>query len=87
MVFVKKFKTKKKSNIFKINEGNKNRKNYNKNKLGNQNKIKNNYDLTSTMSIDKINNLKEIGINAINDNIDEISINNKINNKKNDFFY
>ena len=86
MVFVKKFKTKKKSNIFKINEGNKNRKNYNKNKLGNQNKIKNNYDLTSTMSIDKINNLKEIGTNAINDNIDEISINNKINTKKNDFF-
>ena len=38
------------------------------------------------MSIDKINNLKEIGTNAINDNIDEISINNKINTKKNDFF-
>ena len=59
-------------------------------KLGNQNKqnkINNNYDLTSSMSIDKINNLKEIGTNAINDNIDEISINNKINNKKNDFFY
>ena len=38
------------------------------------------------MSIDKINNLKEIGTNAINDNIDDISINinnNIINNNTN----
>lgn len=41
------------------------------------------------MSIDKINELKEIGTNAINDNIDDISVNNNFNkiknkNKKND---
>ena len=57
--------------------------------------INNNSDLNSSVSIDKISDLKEIGTNAINDNIDDISINNnfeknilcnkiKRKNKKND---
>ena len=59
-------------------------------KLLNQNNKKknNNNDLASSISMDKINNLKEIGTNAVNDNIEEISINNNINNEheKNDYF-
>ena len=50
-----------------------------------QNKNNNiNNDLCGSISIDKINNLKEIGTNAIYDNIDDISINiNNINNNAN----
>ena len=67
-----------------------------KNKKANINNISNNTnnDLNSSISIDKISDLKEIGTNAINDNIDDISINNnfeknicnkiKKKNKKND---
>ena len=68
-----------------------------KNKKANINNISNNTnnDLNSSISVDKISDLKEIGTNAINDNIDDISINNnfeknilcnkiKRKNKKND---
>ena len=67
-----------------------------KNKKANINNISNNTnnDLNSSISVDKISDLKEIGTNAINDNIDDISINNnfeknicnkiKKKNKKND---
>ena len=85
----------KKINTFKINEGdvikigkiiirirrikmNKKNKKINNNNYNNNNF--NNNDCSISMSLDKINNLKEIGTNAINDNnIDDISINNNIN--------
>jgi len=84
-----------KTNFFKINEGDvikigkiilrirriKLEKKYKKNKKSNNN---NEDDFGCSMSIDKINNLKEIGTNAINDNNnDEISLNNNINNIEN----
>ena len=102
----------KKINTFKINEGDVikigkiiirirrikiNKKNKKTNNNNNNNNINNN-DCSISMSVDKINNLKEIGTNAINDNnIDDISINNNINtienidknhkkNNKNDIF-
>ena len=98
---LKNSKNNKQSNYFKINEGDVikigkiiirirriklNIQNKNNKKNNNNN---NNNDLTNSISIDKINNLKEIGTNAINDNnddSDEISINRKVKNNKNDYF-
>ena len=58
-------------------------------KLGNQNKKKknNNNDLCSSLSMDKINDLREIGTNAVNDNIEETEINNDIKNEQKEIYY
>ena len=58
-------------------------------KLGNQNKKKknNNNDLYSSLSMDKINDLREIGTNAVNDNIEETEINNDIKNEQKENYY
>ena len=87
---LKKSENDKKSNFYKINEGDvlkigkivirvrriKFEKQKKKNKKDNI--ISNNYnDLGNSISFDKINNLKEIGTNAINDNYDDISIKEK----------
>ena len=94
---LKNSKNNKKTNYFKINEGDvikigKILLRIRRIKLKIQNKINkkiNNNDLTISISIDKINNLKEIGTNAINDNdedSDDITINGKIKKNKNDYF-
>lgn len=96
---LKKSKIDKKSNYFKITEGDvikigkiiirvrKIKFEPKIEKSKNNNRNSNKIDLYNSFSVGKIKNLKEIGTNAINDNIEDIIVNNDLNssNKENYF--